>query len=83
MALQWAIDSDPGRPQIIWTGDAPHRWFDMDIPWGSYGFNNQDDIYRMMPIEPAGRYEIAGGRSSHREQRDGGDILLAPHWASR
>ncbi|HLG89076.1 MAG TPA: hypothetical protein VKZ79_17975 [Alphaproteobacteria bacterium] len=65
MALQWAVDSDPGRPKLMWMGEAPHRWFGMDIPWASYGFQNQDDIYRQVAIDPTRRYEITGRRSAN------------------
>ncbi|HLG86857.1 MAG TPA: hypothetical protein VKZ79_06630 [Alphaproteobacteria bacterium] len=65
MALQWAVDSDPDRPKLMWMGDAPHRWFGMDIPWASYGFQNQDDIYRQVAIDPHARYEISGRRAGN------------------
>jgi len=59
-ALQSVIGSDPDRPAFMWSGDAPHSWFGMDIPWASYGFNNQDDIYQLTGIDPHASYEISG-----------------------
>lgn len=59
-ALQMMVDSDSERPKILWAGDAPHRWFGVDVPFASYGLNNPDNIYRVVPIDGASRYVITG-----------------------
>jgi len=61
--LQIAADEDPGRPALIWSGDAPHDWFGMKVPFASYGLNNPDNIYRIVPIDGAAKYEISGHMS--------------------
>jgi hypothetical protein len=63
--LQIAVDSDSDRPAFMWSGDAPHHWFGVDVPFASYGFNNPDNIYRIVPIDGRSRYEITGRLSSH------------------
>src|SRR6185437_2695575 len=62
--LQIAADEDPGHPALIWSGDAPHDWFGMKVPFASYGLNNPDNIYRVAAIDGAARYEITGHVSS-------------------
>jgi hypothetical protein len=58
--LQVAVVEAAEQPAPMWTGDAPHRWFGMDVPFASYGLNNPDNIYRMVPIDGAARYVISG-----------------------
>src|SRR5579883_347131 len=65
-ALQLIVDGDAERPAAMWSGDAPHRWHDIDVPFASYGLNNPDNIYRIVPIDGASRYEIAGRVAAHR-----------------
>lgn len=60
MALQETLSSDPASPRFLWIGDAPHSWHGLDIPWASYGFNNQDDIYRSAGIDVDSLYVISG-----------------------
>jgi hypothetical protein len=59
-ALQLVVDGDPERPKIMWSGDAVHHWFGVDVPFASYGLNNPDNIYRVVPIDGASRYVITG-----------------------
>ena len=64
-ALQLIVNSDAERPALMWSGDAPHRWHGIDVPFASYGLNNPDNIYRFIPIDGASRYEIAGRNAAH------------------
>ncbi len=62
--VQIAVEAAAEQPALMWSGDAPHRWFGMDVPFASYGLNNQDNIYRIAAIDGAARYEIVGRRAA-------------------
>jgi hypothetical protein len=59
-AAQYAANEDADRPQVMWAVNGPHKWFGFEMPRSGYGIDNPDNIYRMMPISGAARYEIRG-----------------------
>lgn len=59
-AIQYAISEDLSRVAFSWNLNAPHKWFGLDVPRSGYGIDNPDNIYRIMGIDGAARYEIHG-----------------------
>jgi hypothetical protein len=59
-AAQYAANEDSDHPVAMWAVTGPHHWFGLDVPRSGYGIDNPDNIYRMMPIDGAARYEIHG-----------------------
>lgn len=56
----WAANSDPCYPKITRILAPPHHWFGRDMPGSRWGGENPDAIYRVIPIEHGGSYEICG-----------------------
>jgi hypothetical protein len=61
-SLEHAVDGDPQRPKILWVDGAGHRSGDLVMPHAGYGFDNPDNVYRIVPIDGQSSYEIAGVR---------------------
>ena len=61
-ALEHAVDGDPQRPRIMWVDGAAHGSGDLAMPHAGYGFDNPDNIYRIVPIDGQSHYEITGVR---------------------
>lgn len=59
-AVQYAISEDSGRPISMWVTNAPHRWFNLDVPRSGYGIDNPDNVHRQMAVDGASRYVIHG-----------------------
>ena len=55
-----AVNSDAGYPKILRYTDAPGHWFGHDVPGSRWGGSSANFIYRCIPIEHGGRYEIHG-----------------------
>ena len=53
-----AVASDPYEPHAIRFMVPPHRWFGREVPGSRWGGDSPDFIYRMIPIEHGGRFEI-------------------------
>ncbi|MGE3691992.1 MAG: hypothetical protein AB7F98_11490, partial [Novosphingobium sp.] len=53
-----AVASDPAVPCVVRFMAPPHRWFGRDVPGSRWAGDSPDFIYRMMPIEHGGRFEI-------------------------
>ena len=55
-----AAAMDPVQPRVGWTINLPHRWRGRDVPGSRHGVDNPDNIYRVIAVDPAGRYAIHG-----------------------
>jgi hypothetical protein len=60
----WAANSDPRYPKITGVLAPPHHWFGRDVPGSRWGGESPDVIYRVVPIEHGGAYEIGGWAST-------------------
>lgn len=58
-ALSAANNSDPAHPKLTWTLTAPHVSAGKKIPGSGAGFDNPDNVYRMITVDGASRYEIS------------------------
>ena len=56
----WAANSDPCYPKVTRVLAPPHHWFGHDVPGSRWGGESPDVIYRVVPIEHGGTYEIIG-----------------------
>lgn len=61
-AIRQAVNNDPFRPRVYWIAAAPARMFGADVPGSRYAFDNPDNVYRTVPIDPDSRYVIHGRR---------------------
>lgn len=61
-AIQKVVNGDAYRPVIYWVNAQPRRWFELDVPGSRYSYDNPDNIYRIVPIDGALRYELRGQR---------------------
>jgi hypothetical protein len=61
-SLEHAVDGDPQRPKILWVDGAGHRSGELVMPHAGYGYDNPDNVYRIVPIDGQSSYEIAGVR---------------------
>ncbi len=57
-----AANSDPARPRVVRSYSPAAHWFGRDIPGSRWGGDNPDNAYRLISVEPSGRYEIYGER---------------------
>jgi hypothetical protein len=55
-----AVNSDTANPKVLRYTDAPGHWFGHDVPGSRWGGSSANFIYRCIPIEHGGRYEIHG-----------------------
>jgi hypothetical protein len=55
-----AVNSDAAYPKILRYTDAPGHWFGRSVPGSRWGGSSANFIYRCIPIEQGGRYEIHG-----------------------
>jgi hypothetical protein len=54
-------NADPDHPAIVWVcNTAEYSWFGHTVPVSGGSIDNPDNIYRLIPIDPAARYEIHG-----------------------
>lgn len=53
-------NSDACYPKIGRFMVPPHHWFGRDVPGSRWAGDSPDFIYRIIPIEHGGRYEIRG-----------------------
>ena len=58
VALGVAGFSDPAHPRAVWIFTAPHAWGGQKIPGSGVGFDNPDNIYRLILVDGASSYEI-------------------------
>jgi len=61
-AIQKVVNGDPYRPKVYWVNAQPRNWFGVEIPGSRYSYDNPDNIYRIIPIDGALRYELRGQR---------------------
>ena len=54
------VASDACEPKIVRFMVPPHRWFGRDVPGSRWGGDSPDFIYRIVPIEHGGRFELRG-----------------------
>jgi hypothetical protein len=59
-AVEYAANEDTDRPVAMWASTGPHEWFGYKMPGSGYGVDNPDNVYRMMMVNGAARYEIHG-----------------------
>jgi hypothetical protein len=57
-----AANGDPTRPRVMRSYVPAANWFGRDVPGSRWGGDNPDNAYRLIPIAPAGRYEVHGRR---------------------
>jgi hypothetical protein len=55
-----AANADAAYPTIARFMAASHHWFGRDVPGSRWAGDSPDFIYRLIPIEHGGRYEIRG-----------------------
>ena len=55
-----AVNSDGAYPKVLRHMQPAHRWFGRDIPGSRWGGDSPDFVYRSIPIDHSGRYEILG-----------------------
>src|SRR5579862_4887058 len=55
-----AVNSDAACPKVLRYTDAPGRWFGRNVPGSRWGGSSANFIYRCIPLEYGGRYEILG-----------------------
>jgi hypothetical protein len=53
-----AADSDPSRPKVVWIAAAPRSSLGRAVPGSRWGIDNPDNVYRLVPVDGASRYEI-------------------------
>jgi uncharacterized protein DUF1214 len=53
-----AVDSDPQRPKAVWGFTAPRTWQGHVVPGSRWGIDNPDNVYRVIPVDGASKYEI-------------------------
>ncbi len=71
------VADDPAHPAIVWTLNAPHQWFDISVPGARYGIDNPDNVYRLVLLDGAARYEIKGRRHGAGPTQFGFELLDA------
>jgi hypothetical protein len=54
-----AVDSDPERPKVVWGFTAPRTWLGHTVPGSRWGIDNPDNVYRIIPVDGASKYEIS------------------------
>ena len=54
------VASDAFDPKVVRFMVPPHRWFGRDVPGSRWGGDSPDFVYRIIPIEHGGRFEIKG-----------------------
>jgi len=60
----WAANSDSVYPKVTRVLAPPHHWFGRDVRGSRWGGESPDVIYRIIPVEHGGTYEIVGRASS-------------------
>ncbi|HEX4376799.1 MAG TPA: hypothetical protein VHZ99_06585 [Steroidobacteraceae bacterium] len=58
-----AANSDGAHPRVARFMAPAHHWFGRDVPGSRWGGDSPDFIYRIIPIEHGGHYEIHGERN--------------------
>jgi hypothetical protein len=54
----FAANGDAGHPRVLRVMEPPARSFGRDLPGSRWGGDCPDFIYRMVPIEHGGRYQV-------------------------
>jgi hypothetical protein len=62
-AIAMSLNSNGLQPRVHWLASARHRWFDLDMPGSRWAFDNPDNAYRTVPIDPDAHYVLHGRRS--------------------
>lgn len=65
-AIIWSLNTDPERPEIITISRIAHSLDGERVPGSRWGIDNPDSVYRVIPIDGAGRYVIKGQVSQPR-----------------
>ena len=59
--IQWVLNGDTARPQIVWTvEDTPKRWFGHAMPGAAAAGDNPDHIYRNAFLDGESEYVVEG-----------------------
>lgn len=53
-----AADSNSERPKVVWGFTAPRSWLGHAVPGSRWGIDNPDNVYRIIPVDGASKYEI-------------------------
>ena len=61
-AIAEAVNGDPYLPRVYWLASEAHRWFGTEVPGTRWAYDNPDNAYRTIPIDPAGHYVVHGRR---------------------
>jgi hypothetical protein len=62
-AMAVSLNSNGQRPRVHWLGAGTRDWFGVNVPGSRWAFDNPDNAYRTIPIDPAGAYVIRGQRT--------------------
>ena len=55
-----AANSDPTHPKVTWIWTAPRTWFNHKVPGSRFAIDNPDNVYRIITVDGASKYEIVG-----------------------
>jgi hypothetical protein len=58
-----AANGDAAYPRVARFMAPAHHWFGRDVPGSRWAGDSPDFIYRLIPIEHGGRYEIIGRKT--------------------
>jgi len=59
-AAQVAANEDSAHPRIQWVFARAHEWQGLKIRGGRWAVENPDNVYYLLPIDGASKYEIVG-----------------------
>jgi hypothetical protein len=65
-AIIWSLNTDAERPEIITISRIAHVLGGERVPGSRWGIDNPDSVYRVIPVDGAGRYIIKGRVSEPR-----------------
>lgn len=64
-AIAEAVNGNPARPRVYWLGAESHSAFGLDVPGTRWAYDNPDNVYRTIPIDPEGAYVVHGRRQGN------------------
>ncbi|RZK00290.1 MAG: hypothetical protein EOO76_13480 [Novosphingobium sp.] len=58
-----AANGDAAHPRVARFMAPAHHWFGRDVPGSRWAGDSPDFIYRLIPVEHGGRYEVQGRKT--------------------
>jgi len=59
-SANYALSEDASRPAVVWTVNAPHRWFGISLPGSGFGIDNPDNVYQGFSVVGGKHYLLRG-----------------------